>query len=493
MKASAGEVYTVYNQYLKRYTACQVAYVAPPDSVSKEPWAVILSLDWVGDAPLTAEELPHLRLLYIDFMYWSRDLHLLRVPMEVTPQYTLVGPLPPFPDQPCRSYGGWSDGYDVYLQIRWQAIPEERRRAFKEAAESDGVTEIGGIPVKVSSHRIMDQYEPFDSALELAALPCLSDLNCQRWHPDLLEFLRGNPFISELTLLNHGQRTLDLRGTSIRKLMLDMTGLEELWLGEDTEQLLFQNKGPDDCTIHAPEDGSALTLQFIGEYRPHTELPNLWGLHGIQLKDFDLTALVDAHPHLKELRLWGAPGNLGNFSAVQEFRELTNLSTFDLFGYGADDIPTPEQMPELRWFWMTSLSEDTAKATKQLWKGKPGMDLRITKPRKPEWLAQNLDNPFRGWDGAEHIPAAAAKKAASQYRKTRSQLVKLAAQSDEDAQAQALDAVAAYTQTFNKMGFIETVERDEIYMALRDILDALPDSTLQKEALIEKFEELRDF
>ena len=61
MKASAGEVYTVYNQYLKRYTACQVAYIAPPDTVSKESWAVVLSLDWVGDAPLTAEELPHLR------------------------------------------------------------------------------------------------------------------------------------------------------------------------------------------------------------------------------------------------------------------------------------------------------------------------------------------------------------------------------------------------------------------------------------------------
>ena len=61
MKAQAGEVYTVYNQYLKRYTACQVAYIAPPDTVSKESWAVVLSLDWVGDAPLTAEELPHLR------------------------------------------------------------------------------------------------------------------------------------------------------------------------------------------------------------------------------------------------------------------------------------------------------------------------------------------------------------------------------------------------------------------------------------------------
>ena len=252
-------------------------------------------------------------------------------------------------------------------------------------------------------------------------------------------------------------------------------------------------KGPDACAIHAPEDGSGLTLQFIGEYRPHTELPNLRGLHGIELKDFDLTGLAAVHPHLKELRLWGAPGNLGSFSAVGGFRELTNLSTFDLFGFGADDIPTPEQMPELRWFWMTSLPETAAKAAKQLWKSKPGMDLRITKPRKPEWLAQNLDNPFRGWDGAEHIPAAAAKKAANQYRKTRSLLMKLAAEPGEDAQAQALDAVAAYTQTFNKMGFIETEKRDEIYMALRGILDALPDGTLQKDALMEKFEQLRDF
>ena len=493
MKANAGEVYTVYNQYLKRYTACQVAYIAPPDSVSKEPWAVVLSLDWVGDAPLTAEELPHLRPLYKDFMYWPRDLHLLRVPVEIPPQYTLVGILPSFTDEPCHSYGGWDNGYEVYLQMRWQAIPEKRRRAFKEAMESDGKTEIGGIPVKVSSHRVMDQYAPFDSALELKALPCLSDLICERWHPELLEFLRGNPFLDELTLLSHGQRTLDLRGTSIRKLMLDVTGLEELWLGEDTEQLLFQNKGQDDCTIHAPEYGGGLTLQFIGEYRPHTELPNLWGLHGIQLKGFDLTGLATVHPHLKELRLWGAPGNLGNFSAVGGFRELTNLSTFDLFGFGADDIPTPEQMPELRWFWMTSLPETAAKAAKQLWKSKPGIDLRITKPRKPEWLAQNLDNPFRGWDGAEHIPAAAAKKAANQYRKIRSLLMKLAAEPGEDTQAQALEAVVAYTQTFNKMGFIETEERDEIYMALRGILDALPGDTLLKDALIEKFEELRDF
>ena len=53
--------------------------------------------------------------------------------------------------------------------------------------------------------------------------------------------------------------------------------------------------------------------------------------------------------------------------------------------------------------------------------------------------------------------------------------------------------MTAYTQTFNKMGFIETEERDEIYMALRGILDALPGDALQKDTLLEQFEQLRDF
>ena len=73
------------------------------------------------------------------------------------------------------------------------AIPEERRRAFKEAAESDGVTEIGGIGEGQQPSDV-DQHEPFDSALELKALPCLSDLICERWHPDL-EFCGKPPLL----------------------------------------------------------------------------------------------------------------------------------------------------------------------------------------------------------------------------------------------------------------------------------------------------------
>lgn len=71
--------------------------------------------------------------------------------------------------------------------------------------------------------------------------------------------------------------------------------------------------------------------------------------------------------------------------------------------------------------------------------------------------------------------------------------MKLAAGPGEDAQTQAFEAVATYVQTFNKMDFVKTEERDEVYMVLRGVLDILSDDTLQKSALLEQFEQLRDF
>lgn len=493
MKANSGDVYTVYNKYLKCYTACQVAYIAPPDNVSKQYWAIIVSLDWMGNEPLTTEEIPYLKPIYKDFMYWNRELHLLKVSVDVPSNYIFVGNIPSLTNESCYSYGNWDNGYDVYLQLSWQSIPEGKRLLFKKTMNSNDEIMLGDNSVKICTHRIMDRYTPFDSALELKALPCLSEIVCEKWHSDLLGFLKDCPFIHELTLTNHNQKKLDFRGTSVTKLMIDMKGLDELWLSEKTEQLLFQNENPDNCIIHAKDKGSLLTVQFIGEYHPHPELSNLWGLHGIKIKNFDLSNLSSIHPQLKELRLWGEPGNLQNFSSLSNLQYLTNFSTYDLFGFSSSDIPSPKQMPNLKWFWMTSLPEDAAKDVKAKWKNTKDIKLRITKPRKSEWLAQNLDNPFRNWDGAEHIPQACAKKAANQYRKTRAQLLKLAINNDDISQSKAIESIIAYTQTFNKMQFIETIERDEIYMALCNILEAMPASCINKKELLNKFEELRDF
>ena len=66
MKAKTGDVYCVYNSYLKKYTACQITKI---EEGEKKPKAVLLWLDWSGEQPLKEEELPLLKPLYQDFMY----------------------------------------------------------------------------------------------------------------------------------------------------------------------------------------------------------------------------------------------------------------------------------------------------------------------------------------------------------------------------------------------------------------------------------------
>ena len=505
MLARAGDVYTVYNEKYGVWTACQITAVVPADHLSSDDQAVVLTYDWVGDRALEPGQLDKLQALYYDFYYWKRELCLLNVPVQVPGDYILVGQVKPLEHERCKSYGFWDRGYYACRQHLWRQIPDEQRKSFKAAMSDTGVIELNGCQVQAATRRVNDEVESFESALELRALPCVYSLECHRWHPDLIEFLQSNPFITQLTLINHGQRTLDLRGTAITSLMLDMNGLEQLWTGERTEELQFQQKEEDHCTVHAHDSGARLQLSFIARCRPHPELSALQSLHGSHIDDFDIAALPEVYPELKELRLWGAPGRLRGMDSLHRLKALQRFSTYDLFGFGADDVPRPDSCTELNWLWMTSLPADAAREVKKLWKGRSDVDLKITQPRKEEWLAQNLDNPLRSWDGCEHIPARAAQKAARQYRKTRSELIKLAASAadvrgadDEQEQIReltnkALAAVSVYTETFNRMDFIETEQREEVYMALKEILNSMAQGGLDRDALLEHFEQLRDF
>ena len=93
----------------------------------------------------------------------------------------------------------------------------------------------------------------------------------------------------------------------------------------------------------------------------------------------------------------------------------------------------------------------------------------------------------------EGVPASAAKRAANLYKKLRGTLAKLAGEPPENAMDLAREAVAAYTKPFNRMVFIETEEREDVYAALCAILDDLPEGALDREALLDTFEEIRDF
>ena len=497
MLAKAGDVYCVYNNYLKKYTACQITKIEEDD---QKPRAVILSLDWSGEEPLKEAELSSLQPLYKDFMYWNRGIDLSNVDVNVPANYTFVGNVTPLTDESTNLYATWGDGYEVYRQLKWQEIPKEQRDTFKEADKSKEKVIFAGKECLISKHHLNDEWTPFEDALELKVFPCLSKLTLKKWHENVYEYLQSTPFITELVLENHNQTKLDFSKTSTHRLSLDMTGVEELILNDGLEQLILLGEVRKSCNIQANGNEEVLLLQYDKVIPKLKGLEALGKLHVIKIEELDIEEVLNAYPKLTELRLWGKPGNLVHFDKLPEFQQLEVFTTMDLFGFTAEDIPTPDRLPNLYMFWMESLPEDAAKVTKKLYKKRKedGLHLWISKPRKPEWLAQNLDNPFRSWDGQENITPANAKKAAALYRKTRAGMVKLVESSPDEMMQGATELVKLYTEGFNKMDkgkyFIETVEREDIYTALDDILDLIPaEFNIDKENLLNFFDELKDF
>ena len=67
MKAKIGDIYTMYQKRLKRYTACQMIKM-------DDEKILCLGLDWTGEEPLRADQIDGLAPLYKDFMYWERRI-----------------------------------------------------------------------------------------------------------------------------------------------------------------------------------------------------------------------------------------------------------------------------------------------------------------------------------------------------------------------------------------------------------------------------------
>lgn len=493
MKPKIGDIFTSYHEMMGCYIACQIT------KEEADGYIACLYLDWTGTEPLRADQLKDLKPLYIDYMGWDNRLCLNNVdPLDMPLHYVLVGNVPPISEESTTFTTDWEAAHEtsVMYEFRWRSIPEEQRKVYKAAKSSDKEVSFAGKKVPLRMWRVADDTTPFGDMKDLRVLPCLSALILHQWHSGLLEYLRENPFIHELGFYVPECRQLDLRGSHLNKCDIDLADMEELWLNDDIDKMTLSNAETSRCHIHARKDGAYISLFFYKSFRIYPELSDLHKLTIFEVAEVDMQSVVAVYPNLRRLFVSGKPGYIRNFSAVSHLRHLEELEIKDMFGFTAEDIPEPEKMEKLKVLFMDSVPEDTAKAAKKLYGklAKEGLvNLQIYRPRKAEWLAQNLNNPFRHWDGEEYIPAASAKKAVNQYKKTRKTLMKLTGEQPQDMAEQALAVVKEYVRTFNKMRCIGTAEREEIYTALCDILASLSEGVLDSEALIERFEEMRDF
>ncbi|SEA82401.1 hypothetical protein [Paenibacillus sp. 276b] len=512
MVPTIGDIYCVYVESLQQYAACQVTDLKETGSKGSRQLAAILQLDWTGDQPPDETELLDMKPLSCNYYFWKGTWDHSFVNAEVPPHYVLAGNRAPLITEETRSYSaGWQIGESLYRQHQWDAIDESRREHFKQAAEDYSEIPLGDAMVRKNTS-ILRNFRPTsaEDVVALAQFPCLTHIEMRGYTEDIIPFLEQNPFIYELHIHEHGQTALDLSKTHLTKLVLDMNRVNSLTLHSRIEFLSFMGDVSPDLHVNAYEKGHRMTLNVAATVPQITALSRLGGLYVREITELDLQPVVHTYPELSELRLWGKPGNVSNIQSIQQLTSLQTLSINDLFGFKGEDFPGPEQLPELSTLRLTSLPSDAAKSIKANYKkaAQTRIDLKIGKPRKPEWLAENLNNPFRDWDGRDHIKAAYAKKAAQTYKQHLKEIRRLSQNmSDLDLiQKQLMLLVEKYTETFNQMeakaNFIETIEREEIYNALVELLDQLEsqpgiDQTsaikVNRKELDEVFEHRRDF
>lgn len=219
----------------------------------------------------------------------------------------------------------------------------------------------------------------------------------------------------------------------------------------------------------------------------------------------DCAQLVTRFPEVTSLQLYG---RLGLLSAAGELNRLTSLQRIgiaDLFGMTGEDRLRPQSVPELESVDLYNIPAAYASAMRGAWRPEipEGVYISILRGRKPEWVEENRNNPLRDWDGREHISPATYKRALTQYKATRKAVLEVFAVEAAGVWSSRLEEIGhAYGEAFNRLdyrsGFIETVEREELFDALEHIMNEAetlhgPDAKATRDSLISGADSARDW
>ncbi|WUI00647.1 hypothetical protein OHR68_02175 [Spirillospora sp. NBC_00431] len=237
---------------------------------------------------------------------------------------------------------------------------------------------------------------------------------------------------------------------------------------------------------------------------PHTDVRTL-NVQGIEALDCD--RLVRRFPNLTGLALRGDLGLLSSAASLNELRAMQRLLIVDLYGMSKADRLLPQRVPALESLFLHGIPAEYATSMRSTWRLEipNGTYVHIRGARKPDWVAENRDNPLRDWDGREHISGPRYMKAVAQYKTTRRAILAVlgdAGDAADDRPGRLTEIGREYGEAFNRLDgrspFIETVEREDLFDALVHIVreaEAVhgPDLAWAQDSLISGVEAVRDW
>ncbi len=547
MTFQPGAIYSTWNPKINAYTAYQFTHLIPAkDSKSQDSYA-ILQLNWSGPTLPPIDELANAEPFVFDFYFWDKQYEHVICPAPVPKSYTYIGQLPLLETEIPKSYGSWTPNDRLERQRDWDLIPAEKRAAFYAAVYHHNNQEvvICDQTFRIRNNRLfLESLPDLTDYNELDLLPCLTNLRADRWNKKLEQYINNHYFIYDLEL--HCQENnlqsahpneqiaqayditngiIDLSSSRITNLAIDsalFSVIHKVILPLNLRQLSVFNMSeatPRAFFVH-PYEGKDCTLMLSGKESIRLDaiqgLDHMSELYLNNITELDLSFVVTAFPKLDTLRIWGNMGMLYHTDQIEKLDELTMLTITEMFGFLGSEFPPPAKLPKLDTLWLTSVPAEAAASIKQAYKHekKKGFDLDVRQPRKPEWIADNVDNPFRTWDGRTGITAAQAQKAAALYKNFASKLRALQARTDvtvstqneqtgESVEQQLIDMLCTYIEGFNKLDkrkvFIYTEEREDIITAVSPLVSRYATELknngiyINENRIWEITDELRDF
>lgn len=485
-----GDIFAIKNRIHNKWLLWQVI----KDRNETIPQIGILILDWFSNELPNQQQLQQVKPLWIDHHSWKGAYEALYVidPPPASAQW--IANIPPVIDLEFNAYGGsWYPSSAVIRQFEWLEFPEAARKAYKKALASDKKVSVMHREINEKSTSIwLAEKEHETQWKDLDLLPALNEIHFEGDDLSLIAYLEARPILENLSWDRHPHQVLDLRATHLRELAIDISSLHELYIPNTLRKLSLTGDytNINQLKIYQENYGKFLliNMHYLNDYPiPDFSLKNLDEIW-MRCSQLDIETLVKYYPHLSTIRAWGNPGILHNLNQLKKLTELDYFQLMDFFGFTEQDFPRANEMPKLDWLSLTSIPEAVGKWAKKEYKAiKPD----ISKLRNDAWLAANMNNPFRAWDGREGVSATKAKKAFDAYKKASMQIERLNTQPHDTEAAKKI--IADFVGVFNKIdtkAFIDTLEREEIGDVFRDLVTKM---NVDRNTYDDYFDSIRDF
>lgn len=226
-----------------------------------------------------------------------------------------------------------------------------------------------------------------------------------------------------------------------------------------------------------PEYKNDITSYKLPVFEAFKKIKKVYIKVPINNPPFDCKSLLQ-FPYIEDLSLIG---NMTNLQALKELKHLKEIGLWNI--KDLSNFPHLNNFTNLEWFVAVNIEETAGRRFREemkvLKKKQKYKYVSICNLRNTSWFETNADLPFATWEKNE-------RKATSIYKNC---LKKVEEAETED---NIKDAVIEYTEIMNKLDNIETIERDDIYIALKRIMDNSK-IKIEEDKWLLWFDETRDF